>query len=242
MVKKWNLFWTVLTVWLVILSEGAFSQVDSTDLNAKWNAGFIELVDNSVRKGFIQYIDGVRLIKFKTYLNEPEELSFHEKRILAMEYFDAAMSKNRRFYTLNIREEDSGFTGAVLFEIVMEMKAFAVVSRRYIGQQSTRKRRSSESKRLRDFKESYNKFERIYIVDHGGKVELLSTVAVTEKEKSKPVARPVEPFLDQAVLAKYTGSKWRTVKTYVKEERLHLKKKPDLLKALAYYQQLEQAE
>jgi hypothetical protein len=241
MVKKWNLFWIVLTVWPVILSEGAFSQVDSSGLNAEWNAGFIELIDNSVRKGFIQHNDGLRLIKFKTNSTDAEELSFHEKRILAMEYFDAATSKKRRFYTLNIREEDSGFTGAVLFEIILEMKAFAVVSRRYVGQQSIRKR-SSSSKKLRDSKESHNKFERIYIVDQGGKVELLSTVAVPEKGKTKPVARPVEPFFDQAVLAKYTGSNWRTVKAHVKEKRLHLKKKADLLKALTYYQQLEQAE
>jgi hypothetical protein len=240
MVKKWNLFWTVLIAWLVVLSEGAFSQVESVGLNAEWNAGFIELIDNSVRKGFIQHNDGLRLIRFKTNLTDAEELSFHEKRILAMEYFDTATSKKRRYYTLNIREEDSGFTGAVLFEIILEMKAFAVVSRRYAAQQSIRKR--SSSSKLRDSKESNNKFERIYIVDQGGKVELLSTVAIPEKGKSKPVARPVEPFLDQAVLAKYTGSKWRTVKAHVKEKRLHLKKKPDLLKALAYYQQLEQAE
>ena len=229
--KKCTVFHTALIIFTITLSEGAFSQQDSVDISKEWNGGFIQLSDKSLRHGFIQYNHTRRLIRFKGNLNDGEELSFQEKRVLAMEYFDAAESKKRRFYTLNVKEEDSGFVGAVLFEIIMEMKAFAVVSRLYptsrVGKGSS---------------QNDNLLERIYVVDHKGNVELSSTLPVVRRGKSKPVARPVEPFLDHAVLKKFVGPKWKMVKAHVKEKRLHLKRKPDLIKALEFYHKLELAE
>ncbi len=229
--KKCTVFHTALIIFTITLSEGAFSQQDSVDISKEWNGGFIQLSDKSLRHGFIQYNHTRRLIRFKGNLNDGEELSFQEKRVLAMEYFDAAESKKRRFYTLNVKEEDSGFVGAVLFEIIMEMKAFAVVSRLYpasrVGKGSS---------------QNNNLLERIYVVDHKGNVELLSTLPVVRIGKSKPVARQVEPFLDQVVLKKFVGPKWKMVKAHVKEKRLHLKRKADLINALEFYHRLELAE
>lgn len=239
--KKCTVLRTASIVFMIILSEGAFSQANSEGIRSGWSEGFIQLIDNSVRKGFIQYNHTLRLIKFKGNLNDVDELSFHEKRILALEYFDATESRKRRFYTLNVREEDSGFTGPVLFEIMMEMKAFVVVSRLYTVQPSGRGS-SLKRKNQRELQETDNQLERIYIVDQHGSVELLATMPVVRKIKSKPVARPVEPFFDHAVLKKFTGSKWQVVKAHVKEKRLHLKKKPDLFKALEFYQQIERVE
>jgi hypothetical protein len=243
-VKKCRLFCTVLIVLVVLITspaKRAFCQTDSIGIHREWNEGFIQLVDKSFRKGFIQHNHTQRLIKFKTNLRDIAQSSFHEKRILSMEYFDAAESKTRRFYTLNVKEEDSGFDGAVLFEIIMEMKTFAVVSRLYALRPPTRSG-SSKKKSQGNPQESDNQVERIYIVHQEGHVEQLLIVPVPGKGKSKPVARPVEPVLDLTVLKKFTGSKWQMMKAYVKDERLHLKKKPDLLKALQYYQHLEQAE
>lgn len=170
-----------------------------------------------------------------------EELSYHEKRILTMEYFDTELSKKRKFYTLNIKEVDSGYAGAVLFEIIMEMKDFAVLSKRYAVQKA---RESSGGYRedARDAKIGYQQFESIYLVDDEAKVELLWTANVFDRGNAKPLTSPVPPFLDQDVLSKFTGSKWREVKDYIKEKRLHIKERADLLEALAYYKQLEPTE
>ena len=233
-----HLLRTALIVVMITLSEGAFPQADSVAISMKWNEGFIQLNDRSCRKGFIQYKHTQRLIKFKDSLNDVEELTFPEKRVLTMEYFDTDEATKRRFYTLNVREQDSGFVGEVLFEIIMEMKTSAVVSRQYAVHQLGL---VSSSKRKNQFNpgENDNRLERIYIVNHDGRIELLATLPVARKDKSKPVARPVEPFLDQTVLKKFTGPKWKMVKAYVKEERLHLKKKKDLFKALEFFQQTE---
>ena len=49
----------------------------------------------------------------------------------------------------------------------------------------------------------------------------------------------IQPFFDSEVMKKYTGSHWRQVKSFVKENQLNLKRRADLMEALTYYQQIE---
>src|SRR5688500_11807835 len=88
--------------------SSAFAQFDSLGLNTTWNRGAILLTDNSRLNGFIQNNERLGLIKFKTALDQTNEQSFQEKRIAKMEYFDSDLSRKRKFYSININDEESG--------------------------------------------------------------------------------------------------------------------------------------
>jgi hypothetical protein len=216
-----------------------FSQFDSLGLNSPWNKGEIILDDNSILKGYIRNNDKLGLVKFKKELTDDEERSFHEKRISSMEYFDEEISKKRKFYTFNV-DDGTGLPGAILFEIVMEMNHFAVLSKKQRVVPAVRN--YSNDTPLSYRKVGYEQLERIYLVGEDAKAELLLAVTEFERDKAAVFAQPIAVVFNKKVLEKYTGSKKDEIKDFVKKNKLHLKRKDDVLMTLDYFYQLEKSE
>ena len=77
--------------------------------------------------GLIKYNDKLAIIKFKES-DADEEQSFSE-RILAMQFYDESTGWWRHFATLNVKEEETGWQGALLFEVLIEFENFALLTR-----------------------------------------------------------------------------------------------------------------
>lgn len=217
------------------------AQFDSLGLNAAWNPGTLVLNDFSTLRGYIKNNDKLGLIKFKNNLDDESEESFQEKRILTMEYFDNVLSKSRTFTTVYVKNDQSGFHGDLLVEVIMELHDFAVLSKVYSVSMALRERRdyygiSSHAK------VGYEQFEEIYLVGEDKEGELLLVSSEFEKDKSKPFASKLKPYFNDKLLQKYLGLKWQQVNAFIKERKLSMKTKADLLVALEYFAELERDE
>jgi hypothetical protein len=217
--------------------SSAFAQFDSLGLNTTWNRGAILLTDNSRLSGFIQNNERLGLIKFKTALDQTNEQSFQEKRIAKMEYFDSDLSRKRKFYSININDEESGFQDEVLFEIIMECKDFAVLSKKSNVQKAKRDRSTNYGVSFTTV--GYEQLEKIFLVGVDGKAELIQVSSAFEKDKGKLLAMPVGPFFDKETFKKFVGPAWKDINSYVKKEKLKLTEKDDLVSALEFYRELQ---
>jgi hypothetical protein len=223
---------TALLIVFFLSLKTAFSQDDTVKLNSDWNAGALVLNDQTIMEGFIQHDEKLRSIKFKPKLQDEEEMSFSEMKILSMKYYDKNISKTREFYTWDVIDEGSTIQGPALYEVIMVMKNFVVLTRKF-GVFPTQGRRDD----VNSTKIEYDKVEKIFLAKEGASAELLSLAQLeNEKPKSPPL---IQPFFGAEVMKKYTGSHWRQVKSFVKENQLNLKRRADLMEALTYYQRIE---
>jgi hypothetical protein len=202
--------------------------------NSDWNSGVLKLKDGTIMEGFIHHDEKVRSIKFKAKLQSEEELSFGEMSILSMKYYDNNISKTREFYAWEVEDDGSTIQGPAVYEVVMVTKNFVVLTRKFavLPTSGIRHRTDENSSKI-----EYDKVEKIFLAGEGTKAELL-WLAALKGEESK-LASQVQPFFAADVMKKYTGSYWRDVKSFVKKDRLDLERKIDLMKALTYFQQLE---
>jgi hypothetical protein len=213
------------------------AQFDSLGINTEWNEGTVVLNDNSNLKGYIQNNDKLGIIKFKKDPSSEEILSFQERSIQTMEYYDNRLSKKRIFYTLYVENEQYVFKGKLLFEVIMVLEEFVVLSKKHSVNPAIRTRTDYYGG-VHYAKVGYEQYEEIYLANDHGDSGLLLIYNEFEKDKSKPFASKIKPFFNDKLFQKYTGSKWEQIRKYAKQERLDLGDKSDLMKALEYYDQL----
>jgi hypothetical protein len=213
----------------------AFGQHDSLESNSDWNSGVLTLKGGTKMEGFINHNEKLRLIKFKVKLQDEVELSYAEMSILSMRYYDNKISKTREFYTWEVEDDGSTIQGPAVYEVIMVMKSFVVLSRKFavLPKSGSRKRNDGNSSKI-----EYDKVEKIFLAGEGSKAELLWLAALNDEESKSPVSQ-IEPLFAADVMKKYTASYWRDIKLLVKKDRLDLEHKADLMKALTYFQQLE---
>ena len=154
-----------------------------------------------------------------------------------MEYYDNNTSKNRKFLTWEVKDEGSTIQGPALYEVVMVMKRFAVLSRKFGVIPNTQK----GGMNVNNSKIEYDKIEKIFLADEDTPAELV-WLGPSLKNETRMAVSPVKPFFTGDVLKKYTALHWREVKSFVSKNRLDLKRKTDLVKTLTYYHQLESAD
>ena len=194
------------------------------------------LNDNTVLNGFIRHNDKLRLIKFRKNQNDGDELSFQEKRIIKMEYTDREHAQQRTFLNLNVKDE-TGLEDAMLFEIVLELREFALLSRKFGVNPAIRDR--SNDGVVRHAKVGYEQFEKLYFVGVEGVAELVLVTSEFERDRDKPLPLPMGTFYDQAILKKYIGVRWDAVRRHMRDNDLNPKLKSDLLAILNHYKKLE---
>jgi hypothetical protein len=216
----------------------AFAQFDSLGIKVKWCTGKIMFEDNSRMTGYIKYNDKLGLIAFKENIND-EDLPLSENRIQAMEFFDEELSKNKKFMSFYMRDDESGWSGKMLFEVILEVKEFAVLSKLGRVNHAIRDKNYNVARTPpRYVKVGYEQFESIYLVDRNGKLEKLLVTSVFEKDKFRS-GSALKPQLNKEVLKKYLGLGWEQVNEFAKKNGLNLKERTELIKALEYFRDLE---
>lgn len=229
-----------LLLLLLIFCQTCLGQFDSLGLNSKWHDGVVVLNDGSKLEGFIKVNTALGLIKFKeTLTDNSDELSFQEKSLISMEYFDSDASLYRKYASINVKDDQTGFQGAVLFEIIFEFEKFAVVSKVYSISPAIRVSSNGYGGTYYR-KVGYQQMEAFFLIGDDAKADPLYVSVALEKDKLHPFATNFKPFFDKKLIIKRMGPGWPAVKTYVKEKKLNLRQKYDLLAALEYYNELEQ--
>jgi hypothetical protein len=213
----------------------ALAQHDTLKSNSDWNSGVLTLKEGTIMEGFINHNEKLRSIKFKAKLQDEGELSFAEMSILSMKYFDNNTLKTREFYTWEVEDDGSTIQGPAVYEVIMVMKNFVVLARKFavLPTSGSRSRKDSNSSKI-----EYDKVEKLFLAGEGTKAELLWLGALKD-EGSKSHGSQIQPFFAADVMKKYAASYWRDIKSFVKQNRLDLERKTDLMKALTYFHQLE---
>ncbi len=215
------------------------AQFDNMGLKTKWRSGSIVRNDGTTRKGLIQFNDKLGVILFKQNPEDPEE-SFAETSISVLEFFDDNADRLRRFATFNLKEEETGRQLARLFEIVMEFRDFALLSRIETANMALRERQvgvvdpTSPTRRTTTVKVGYEQFERFYLVNEAGILAEVLVVSELEKDKLEIFARRTKPDLDKKTIKSYLKDDYDRFNTLVKENNLNLKKKADFILAFEY--------
>ena len=119
----------------------------------------------------------------------------------------------------------STIQGPALYEVIMVMKNFVVLTRKFGVLPAQRRHDDVNSAKI-----EYDKVEKIFLAKEGGSAELLSLAPLeNEKPKSPPL---IQPFFAGDVMKKYTGPHWRQVRSFVKKNHLNLKRRADLMEVL----------
>ena len=214
-----------------------YAQFDSLGLKTKWRKGSIVLENNSSRKGIIQFNDKLGMIKFKETPDSEEE-SFVETSIAAMQFYDDDTKGWRNFALFNVKESETGRVGVMLFEVVMEFKKFALLTRVERVNIATRKREDALGN-LRNVRVGYEQFENLCLVDEEGTATLV--LAVSEFERNKlSMASKLKPYLNKRALEEYLADDWDAFQAIVKTNELNLKRRDDFIRAFQYYREVEE--
>jgi hypothetical protein len=151
------------------------AQFDSLGMNTQWREGSILVEHNTSLQGLIKYNDKLGMIKFKQGDGD-EEQSFSEKGILAMRFYDENTGGWRNFATFNVKEEQTGWQGALLFEVLMEFENYALLTRLERVDFSVRQRQDSWGNTV-NVKVGLEQFEKFCLVGEDG----LATVIGCER-------------------------------------------------------------
>ena len=227
----------VFTFLLGMLALFSVAQFNNLGINSNWHKGHIVLSDGETVRGYIQNNDKLGLVNIKEDLDDRESISFQDKSIQSMEYFDIDLDKSRRFITFNINDEQSGKQRLMLLEILLEFKHFAIVSKIFSVEPAIRKRQGNYQTWYA--KVGYEQFEYLYLLDEIGEINILQTTTVLEKSKKSPLAKKSDEYFDRDLLKKHVGEKWDQVKDYMLENNLKFNTKEGLLATLEYYGKLE---
>jgi hypothetical protein len=214
------------------------AQFDSLGLNTEWRKGSILRDDNSALEGLIQFNDKLGMIKYKKN-PDSEERSFTEKSIVAMKLFDDKTSAWQNFAVFNVKEESTGLQAALLFEVLMEFKKFALLTRVERVNVAVRMRQDAFGYGHYHEKVGHEQFEKLCLVNDDGNATVALSVSEFERKKLS-LGSKVKPQLNRQALEKYLADDWEKFNALVKSNKLNLKKRADFIRAFEYYRQVIQ--
>lgn len=215
------------------------AQFDSLGLNTKWSRGSIVFDDNSSQHGLIQFNDKLGMIKFRKTADSDEE-SFVETSVIAMEFYDEDFSGWRNFAVFNVNEEQTGRQHALLFEVLMEFRKFALVARVERVNIGTRTRYDPFFGKAYTARVGYEQFESLCLVNDEGFAAVVLRVSEFERNKLA-MASKLKPLLDKRSIEKYLGDDWDQFRALVKSHQLNLRKRDDFIRAFEYLHEAKSA-
>lgn len=219
-------------------ADGAYGQFDSLGLNTKWVNGAIVFDDNSTRKGLVQFNDKLGMIKFRKTPDSAED-SFVETSVVAMQLFDEDTGTWRHFALFNVDDAQSGKRRALLFEVLMEFRKFALLTRVERVNVGVRTRYDATLRTPYTVKVGYEQFENLCLVDEDGNATVVLSVSEFERNKLS-MASKLKPYLDKRALEKYLGDDWDQFLVLVKNNKLNLKRRDDFIRAFEYLRDAKQ--
>jgi hypothetical protein len=209
-------------------TSGQRNHVNKFIADKEWRPGSISLVNGSNRSGYIKFNDKTGLLSFR---DEEEEMTFTPNTVNRFT-FQQTDSTKREFYALLIQEYEQPLEHLAFFEVLRQFNDFALLARPYRAE--TKKRRTySPGVGWIDMYDYVDQNEILYFVDDKGKV--MPYMKVTYESDQR---RPRAEMLNAHLLKVYTGPHYSAVQKFLKEHKLKVKRRQDLLLVLDHYAQL----
>ncbi len=208
-----------------------------------WSQGSIMLNDGTEIKGLLKYNDKSGLLYYE---NGNDARSFNARGVVAFEFFDERLSKQRLFYSFPYGDP----LVPSFFEVVKEYKSFAVLSKvdpidiehKQVSTPGNYNAYTGTLAHDRNVGTSVeiSQTETIYFMNDAGDIK--PYVQIVEKEIDGVFfdrSKTKNKMLNETLLQEHVGSAMHTkLVAYSKENKLSFKRKVDLVQILDHYSQL----
>jgi hypothetical protein len=224
---------------LAILSfNNSFGQVGKSRIvkyDTTARPGKVVLIDGAEITGNIVFNDNDGIVI--VHVNDDTK-SFNAKSLIGFQFYDGDLSRLRRFYCLDFANQETGMTTIEIFEVLKEVKAFAVLSKiERLRSMMTYRNRSStlaEAKKL-----TIVQSEIVYFVTSDGIFEPYLYLEVREKEGDLLDTHGKGSwFIEEDLFAEYTKQHYPALVKYADQNKLNFQRKEDLIRILDEYERL----
>lgn len=214
----------------------------------EWFEGSVMLMSGREIKGLIKYNDKSDIVSIE---NGHESRSFTARHVKAFEFYDELATKQRIYYSIEIEDRFYKLKRPVFFEVLMDLNQFAVISK--ISPIHLEKKEYAtpaifnpvngvfSSGRYYGYPSTISYTERIFLISRQG--ELRPYLEITEKEvdglfHDKTISK--NKVLDDQLLKKFTGSKYKNLVEYAELNNHDLGQKKGLIATLQFYKTLSE--
>jgi len=202
-----------------------------------WHEGSMMLSDGTELKGLLKYNDKTGILN---YQNGNDSRSLLPRSLVAFEYYDEAIARQRVFYSLEEKDPEAEVKRFYIFEVMKEFRDFAVLSkseRLEIRQKQNPGWVDANNVTTQSVRIEYEQTETIYFMTREGKLQ--PYLQIVEKDIDDgwfDWSRTKNKFVKEEAFAEFTGSAWQKLVEFASEKKLSFKRKKDILQVLAYYE------
>jgi hypothetical protein len=204
--------------------------------------GSVTLFDGSKVLGEVTFNDNDGIVTVKT--GDDEAKSFTAKKIIAFEFLDDATFRNRSFLVIDYADPDTGQSGFSFFEVLGEFETFAIVSRidRVKAEPDQPLLGPYTAPALKDRNNTLtvtSQTETIFFLNAQGDFQPYVKTVKREFERLLIDSKQDKnSFVNRDLLEEYTGEHYTALRDFIKENKLKLKIKEDLLLVIEEYKRL----
>lgn len=209
-----------------------------------WYQGSILLNDHTELKGVLKYDNRAGLLHFQS---GTDSKSFIPRSVVAFEFFDESIQKQRVFYTFDHTDEQTDIVRPHFFELIRQFKSFSVW-KKYSHMEIKQKRKymtplqviqptsAPDGEILTDAEQNIT----IFLMGDDNKPEPYLRISVSEQMEKTwwyENVRTKSKLTGQDILIDYVGQEtYKKLKEYAKAEGLKFSREDDLMKILAHYE------
>jgi len=210
----------------------------------EWHEGSIMTADGTALHGALKFNDKTGLV---AYESGSVSETFSAQSVAGFEFFDEASDKQRIFYSFAYNEGSKDVKRFFFFEVLKELKTFAVLSRVDPIEVSDASRGAmpllSPAGTLMVFGSSssaneISQTETIYFMSPDGKIDPYVKTIERDVDWVIDYSRTKNRYLDEGLLKVYTQSEYDSLVKFAKDNKLDFSRKNDLIKVLEQYQEL----
>lgn len=210
-----------------------------------WYRGSILLNDDTELKGVLKYDNRAGLLHFQSGTGSK---SFTPRSVVAFEFFDESIQKQRVFYTFDHTDEQTDMVRPHFFELVRQFKAFSVWKKcSHLEVKQKKKYMTAwqfvdpttgipSGQMFTDAEQNIT----IFLMGDDNKPEPYLRISVMEQmEKTwwSNTVRTKSKLTGQDILIDYVGQEtYNNLKEYAKAEGLKFSREDDLMKILSHYE------
>lgn len=239
---RWGLLSLIFFIVTPTATHAQTTLVDGVVVSdTKWYEGSILLKTGSELRGLVRYNDKTGILQYENGSNTG---SYLPRTVEGFEFLDEETGRQRVFYSLPYQEAENTLSRPYFFEVLLELKDFAILSRVSSLDVDTKTKHhfydpaypTSSGLLGTTKKTSYSQSEIIFFMRPTG--EIIPYLELTETEIDKPLFdRSVSKskVLNKDVLEEIVGPVYENLRAYAKEHDLKFTDRDNLIEIFKYY-------
>jgi hypothetical protein len=225
-------FFVVACLWIAVVNVfGQNKILEEVITESEWSEGTIAMNDGTELKGLLRFDDRLAIL---AYQNGNDSRTMTPQSVTAFNFFDPSSEKQRSFYTLDYEDPVQGRKRPYFFEVLIEFKTFAVISK--IDAIKMKGDVGFDNLIDNSYKADIRQTETIFFLNDQGAIEpYLQVMRKLVDRIMYDYKRTKAAIIDKKILDRYfTKEEIDKMETYAVQNELNIKVKEDFVKMLEY--------